>query len=62
MKYFTCMAYMPNLVCIFVSSTHLAIMCEVCIVVGCVLAHMCKNVGLYTPCVTYMGNLAVIFV
>ena len=35
--------YMPNLVGIFVSRTYLAITSEVCIAVGCVLAHVCKN-------------------
>ena len=43
------LAYMPNLVGIFVSSTYLAVIWEVCIAVGCVLTHMCKNVGSIYP-------------
>ena len=37
------LAYMLNLVGIYVSSRYLAITWEVCIAVCCVLAHMCKN-------------------
>ena len=38
---------MSNLVGIFVSTIYLAITCEVCIAVGCVLEHMFKTVFLY---------------
>ena len=52
------LAYIQNLVGIYVSNTLLVITCKVCTAVGCVLAHMCKNVG----CVTYMCNVKVIFI
>ena len=41
------LAYMPNSIGIFVSSTYLAIIRKVFIVPSCVLALMCKMLGLY---------------
>ena len=43
------LAYMPNILCIFVPSTYLAIRWGVCIAVGYVLADLCKNVGAVCP-------------
>ena len=43
--YLAYMAHMPNVVGIFVSSTYFAITVEVFIADGCVLVHMCKNIG-----------------
>ena len=43
-RYFAYVAYVPNLVDILVSDTYLAIICEVA---GCVLASMCKKLGLH---------------
>ena len=43
------LAYIPNLVGIFVSSTYMAIKSEVCIAVGFALGHICKNVGSICP-------------
>ena len=48
-QYFAHIAYLPNLVHIFVFSIYFAIPREVCTVVGCVLAHICKNVGAICP-------------
>ena len=48
-KYLAYMVYMPNLMGVYVSSTYLAITCEICIVVGYVLAQICKNVGSVYP-------------
>ena len=48
-KYLSYMVYMPNVVDTFVSSTNLVITCEVGIVVGCVLTHVCKNIGSRCP-------------
>ena len=48
-RYLAYMVYMPNLVCIFVSSIYLAITWEVCIAVGCVVAHACRNVCSLCP-------------
>ena len=45
----TYLAYMPNLMGIFASSTYLVITWEICMTVCCVLAHMCKNVGSIYP-------------
>ena len=44
-RYLIYVAYMPNFMGIFVSSTCLVITCEVYIAVGCVLEHICINVG-----------------
>ena len=49
MKYLTYMAYMSSLVGLFVPSTYLAVTWEVYIADGCILAHMCKNVGSIYP-------------
>ena len=35
---------------IFIAGTYMAIRCEVDITVACVLAHLCKNLGLICPC------------
>ena len=43
------MAYIPNLVAIFVERTYLTMPYEVCIAVGCLLAHIYKNVGSLCP-------------
>ena len=49
LRYLAYMAYMPNLVGIFVSSTYLALTWEVHTTIGCVLSHMCKNIGSIYP-------------
>ena len=47
-KYLACIAYMPNVVDIFISSTHLELTWEVCFEVGGILAHVCELLSLYT--------------
>ena len=51
------MAYMPNLVGIYVSSKYLAITWEVYIAFGCFLAHGCKMLGLYTHLICWLCDL-----
>ena len=48
-RYLAYMAYIHNLVGIFVSGTYLAITAEVEVVAGCVLVYMCTNVGSIFP-------------
>ena len=62
-KYFAYMAFMPNLVGTFISSTYLVIMWLICIIVGCVLVHVYKmpnmftfTLGVATWCVTGLRN------
>ena len=45
-RYLAYMAYMLNLVGIFLSGTYLAGTCEVEVAVGCVLVYVFKNIGL----------------
>ena len=47
-KYWTYVAYEPSLGGIFISGIYLAIICEIKVAVGCVLAHVSKNVGSHT--------------
>ena len=60
------LAYMPNLVCIFVSGTYLAITNDAKVAVGCVLANMCINVGPHAHLTCwacgYIWNVVAIFV
>ena len=55
------LAYMPYLANIFVSSTYVAITWKVCIAVGCVLAHTCKNVGSLYHLICQMCDLRMQF-
>ena len=41
----------------FVSDTYLVLMSEVCIAVGCILAHMCQMLGLYTHLICWLSDL-----
>ena len=43
------MAYMPNVVGIFISGTYLAIPYEVDVVFGSIVAHVCNNNGSTCP-------------
>ena len=64
-KYLAFMAYMFCLVRIFVSTTYLAITWVVCVAVGCIIGcAKCRNNMpiLYAGFVTYICNVAVIFV
>ena len=49
-KYLMYMAYIPNLLGIFVSITYYAITCVAETAVGCILAYKCKNVGSICQC------------
>ena len=42
-KYLAYMSYTVSLMCIFVSSTYMPIICEVHIAVGCILAYVYKS-------------------
>ena len=48
-KYWSCMAYMPNLMGIFVSGIYSGLTCEVEAAVGYGVAYVCKNVGSICP-------------
>ena len=59
------MAYLPNMGGLFISSTYLALTCEVYIAVGCVLVHVYRSICSICPCsifdVWHICSMAVIF-
>ena len=57
LKYLANVAHMPNLVGTVISSTYLAITCEVCIVIDYVLAYICSMLGLYAHLIFWLCDL-----